>query len=192
MAAGRGGMTPAPAAARYTGTAMALHWLLAALIVTNFSLGVYMHELPISPSRLRLFNWHKWAGITILLLSAGRLLWRLRHAPPPDLPMPRWQRSAAHAVHRALYVLFFAVPLAGWAHSSASGFPVVLFGLVPLPDWVPVGEGWAQALKTLHKTLAITLGTLVLLHVAAALKHQCVDRDELLQRMLPLRWRHRR
>jgi cytochrome b561 len=117
---------------------MALHWLLAALIVANFALGIYMHELPFSMTRLKLYNWHKWAGVVILTLSACTLAWRLTHRPPADLPMPAWQSRAAHAAHLALYVLFFAVPLAGWAYSSAAGFPVVLFGVLPLPDFVPV------------------------------------------------------
>jgi cytochrome b561 len=172
----------------YDPVAIAAHWLLALLIFANLSLGLYMHDLPISPARLKLFNWHKWAGITILVLSALRLLWRLRHAPPPDAPMPPWQSAAAHTVHRLLYLLFFAVPLAGWAYSSASGFPVVWFGVLPLPDWVPVDRAWAAVLKATHKTLAITLGVLVLLHLAAALKHQFIDRDGLLRRMRP-RWR---
>jgi len=172
----------------YSRVAIAAHWLLALLIAANFSLGLYMHELPISPARLKLFNWHKWAGITILALSALRLGWRLGHAPPPDAPMPAWQRRAAHTVHRLLYVLFFAVPLAGWGYSSATGFPVVWFGVLPLPDWVPVDKALADALKATHRWLAMALGALVLVHVAAALKHQFIDRDGLVRRMRP-RWR---
>lgn len=172
---------------RYDGVAIAAHWLLALAIASNFALGVYMHDLPISPLQLRLFNWHKWAGITILALSAMRLAWRAGHPPPHELPMPDWQRRATRAVHGALYVLFFAVPLAGWGYSSASGFPVVWLGMLPLPDWVPVDRIWAAALKATHKTLAFALALLVLLHVAGALKHQLIDRDGLLQRMRP-RW----
>ena len=132
-----------------------------------------------------LYNWHKWAGITILLLSALRLLWRLSHRPPADLPMPRWQQQAAHFTHGALYTLFFAVPLAGWAYSSAAGFPVVLYGVLPLPDWVAPERDLAQALKQLHHALAYTLAGAIALHVAAALKHHFIDRDTLLQRMRP-------
>jgi cytochrome b561 len=180
-------MHPQPFAppARYGAMSIALHWLLAVAIVANFSLGVYMHELPVSPWQLKLFNWHKWAGITILAFSALRLLWRLSHPPPADVPMPPWQRRLAHAVHHALYALFFAVPLAGWAYSSAAGFPVVVFGVLPLPDWVPVSRPLAKVLKEAHELLASTLGVLVLLHVAAALKHHLVDRDGLLHRMRP-------
>jgi cytochrome b561 len=172
-------------AARYTTPAIALHWLLALMIVGTFSVGAFMADLPFSPLRLKLINWHKWAGVTILALSALRLLWRLSHRPPPDLPMPAWQRRAAHAAHRALYVLFFAVPLAGWAYSSAAGFPVVLYGVLPLPDFVPVSRAWAELLKELHGTLAWGLAGLVTLHVAGALKHQLMDHDTLMQRMWP-------
>jgi cytochrome b561 len=168
---------------RYTSLAIVLHWLLALLIAATFAVGLYMHELPFSPTRLRLYNWHKWAGVVILGLSALRLLWRLTHRPPPDLPMPAWQRRAAHGAHLALYALFFAVPLAGWAYSSAAGFPVVLFGVLPLPDWVGSSRELAAALKPLHKGLALGLAAVTLVHVGGALKHQLIDRDGLLRRM---------
>ncbi len=174
-----------PTPDRYTSTAIGLHWLLALMIVGSFGVGLTMADLPISPQRVKLFNWHKWAGVTILALSAVRLLWRLTHRPPPDLPMPAWQRHAAHGTHLALYVLCLAVPLAGWAYSSAAGFPVVWFGVLPLPDFVPADRPLAEALKALHGALAFTLAGIVLLHVAAALKHHWIDRDGTLQRMRP-------
>lgn len=172
-------------AARYTRTAIALHWLLALAILGSFIVGLYMADLPVSPQRLKLYNWHKWAGICILALSAIRLLWRLAHRPPADVPMPAWQQRASHAVHIALYGLFFAVPLAGWAYSSAAGFPVVVFGVLPLPDFVSPDKALAEAIKPLHKILAFTMAALVLGHVGAALKHHFVDRDGLLDRMRP-------
>ncbi|HJV59545.1 MAG TPA: cytochrome b [Albitalea sp.] len=172
---------------RYTAPAIALHWLLAAAIVTSFSVGTYMADLPLSPMRLKLFNWHKWAGITILALSALRLLWRLAHRPPADVPMPAWQRQAAHGMHWLMYLLFFAVPLVGWAYSSAAGFPVVVYGLLPLPDFVSPDKALAEAIKPWHGRLAWLLAAIVLMHVAAALKHHFVDRDGLLSRMWPSR-----
>ena len=87
------------------------------------------------------------------------------------------------ATHLGLYVLFFAVPLAGWAYSSAAGFPIVPFGLFQLPDFVPVSEGLADFIKPVHKYAAYSLAALVVLHVAGALKHHFVDRDGLLRRM---------
>ncbi|MBA4175582.1 MAG: cytochrome b [Leptothrix sp. (in: Bacteria)] len=173
------------ASPRYTQTAIALHWLLALMIVGSFAVGSYMVDLPVSVTRLKLYNWHKWAGVLILALSALRLLWRLTHRPPADLPMPAWQRRAAHGAHVALYALFFAVPLMGWAYSSAAGFPIVLFGVLPLPDFVPASRELAEALKPWHGGLAKALAAVVLLHVAGALKHQFIDRDGLLRRMWP-------
>jgi cytochrome b561 len=172
---------------KYTSTAIALHWFLALALLTSFTVGLYMADLPFSPQRLKLYNWHKWAGVTILALSIARLLWRLTHRPPAELPMPAWQARASHWTHRALYLLFFAVPLVGWAYSSAAGFPVVWFGVLPLPDFVPVDKALAEAIKPWHGALAWTLAGLAALHVAAALKHQFVDRDGLLARMLPNR-----
>lgn len=173
---------------RYTGLAIVFHWVLAILIIGALGFGLYMVDLPFSPSRIRQYNWHKWLGITILLLSAARLLWRLSH-PAPALPMgiKRWQRLASHGVHGGLYILFFAIPLAGWAYSSAAGFTVVYFGVLPLPDWVPKDPGLAATLKEVHKWLGRLLASFVILHIGAALKHQFVDGDGLLRRMLPSR-----
>jgi len=180
---------PRADAGRYSGVAIALHWLLAVLIAGSLGVGLYMADLPMSPTRLKLFNYHKWAGITILALSALRLLWRLAHRPPPDVAMPRWQRRTAHATHWALYALFFLTPLAGWAYSSAAGFPVVVFGVIPLPDFVPVDRALAETLKSRHHAMAFLLALVVVLHVGAALKHHFLDRDGLLDRMWPRRGR---
>ena len=182
------GIVTADARAHYTAPAIVLHWLMALLIVSSLALGYYMSGLPFSPSRIRLFSYHKWLGITILALAAARLLWRLFHRPPP-LPatMPAWQKGAAHAVHWLLYALFFAVPLAGWAYSSAAGFPIVYFGVVPLPDWVAPDEGLAKQLETVHAVLAYGLAAVVLGHIAAAAKHGLEDPVGYLQRMLACR-----
>ena len=181
---------PRSTALRYTGTAIALHWLLALMILASFGVGLYMADLPFSPTRLKLFNWHKWAGVTILALSGLRLLWRLIHRPPADPPMPAWQARLAHATHGLLYALFFAVPLAGWAYSSAAGFPVVWFGVLPLPDFVPVDKALAETLKGLHGNLAWGLAICVGLHVAGAMKHQWLDRVGRIDRMRPGRSRN--
>lgn len=168
---------------RYTRMAMLLHWLLAVAIVVSFVVGLQMVDMKMSVLRLKLFNWHKWAGICILTLSAVRLLWRLTHQPPAELPAPRWQQRMARATHVLLYTLFFATPLMGWAYSSAAGFPVVLFGVLPLPDFVSPSKELAEALKPWHGVLAKTMAVLVLVHVAGALKHHFIDRDGLIRRM---------
>lgn len=176
---------PAPPAARYGGVAIALHWLLAAALAATFLLGLWMVDLPFSPRRIRYYNWHKWAGMVILALSLVRLAWRLAHPPPPDAPMPAWQAAAARLTHRLMYALFLAVPLSGWAYSSAAGFPVVVFGVLPLPDLVPVDRALAARLASWHAWSSYLLAAAAVLHTAAALKHHFVDRDGLVGRMWP-------
>lgn len=176
---------------RHGRVAMALHWLLAVMLTTSFSVGLYMTDLPFSITRLRLYNWHKWAGVTILLLSALRLFWRLVHRPPPlgaciEAAMPGWQRVAHRVTLGAMYVLFIAVPLMGWASTSARGYPVVWFGVWPLPDFVPIDRDLADhVFGPLHRAGAFLLAALVLLHLAAVLKHHFIDHDGLLARMWP-------
>ncbi len=175
---------------RYSGIAMLLHWILAIALVGLFAVGTYMADLPFTPSRMKLYNWHKWAGITVLSLSVIRLVWRLTHRPPAlpqavTLAMPGWQMQAYHATHVLMYALFFIVPLVGWAYSSAAGFPVVWFGVLALPDFVSADKALAELIKPWHQISALALAGLVLLHVGAALKHHWIDQDGLLNRMLP-------
>lgn len=170
----------------YTRTAVLLHWLTALAILCAFPLGVYMHELQLSPRKLQLYSYHKWIGITVLLLALLRLLWRLFHRPPPLLAgMPRWQEAAAHGMHHLLYLLLLAVPLSGWLMSSALGISVVWLGVIPLPDLIGKDKQLGEALKEVHKTLNLTMLLLVLIHAAAALQHHWFERDGTLQRMLP-------
>jgi cytochrome b561 len=180
-------MSTASISNRYTPVAIALHWGLALLILGALTLGWTMTEMPVSLQRLQFYNWHKWLGVAILVGSALRLLWRLGHRPPPDPASPRWQRGLAHGAHGVMYALFFAIPLVGWAYSSAAGFPVVWFGVLPLPDFVPVNRTLAEALKPWHGRLAYGLAALVLVHVAAARKHQFIDQDGLLHPLRPAR-----
>ena len=172
---------------RYTNTAVVLHWLIAVLIIGAFALGLVMTDMPgISPAKLRYFSWHKWAGVTVLLLAALRLLWRLKNRPP-DFPeaMPAWQRRAAHGLHHLLYLLIFAVPLSGYFYTLATGYPVVWFGLVKLPVLIAKNKALADTLEPVHYWLNMVMAGLVVLHVLAALKHHFVDRDDTLRRMLP-------
>ena len=107
----------------YTATAKLLHWLMAALLFGMLALGFYMHDLPLSPTKLQIYSWHKWAGVTAFLLLAFRLLWRVTHRPPA-LPesMPKLMQFAAHAGHLMLYLLMIAIPLSGWLMSSARAY----------------------------------------------------------------------
>ena len=170
---------------RYARTAVALHWLAAAFIVSGFAVGLWMTGLAFGPLQVRWYAYHKWIGITVFLLAALRIAWRWRHPPPPPVPMPPWQRRAAAATHMLLYALMFLIPLSGWTYSSATGISVVYLGLVPLPDLVAKDKGLAAVLKAVHGTLNYTLLALVIVHAGAALKHHIVDRDGVLARMLP-------
>ncbi|MEQ5840983.1 cytochrome b [Paraburkholderia acidicola] len=171
----------------YTRTAIAFHWLIALLIVCGFALGWVMTDIPgFTPTKLRYFSWHKWIGVTVFALAVLRILWRATHAAPPlSRETPLWQRGAAHAVHGLLYVLMVAIPVSGYLYSSAANVPVVYLGLVPLPRLIAPDPALKVLLKTVHITLNYGLLALVVMHVAAALKHQWLDRDGLLSRMIP-------
>lgn len=185
---------------RYTGTAITLHWLVALLIFAGFGLGFTMVDMSFSPQKLKFYSWHKWIGLTIFALVAFRLIWRLTH-PAPAMPesMPAWQQRAAHFSHLLMYVLFFAIPLSGWLFSSAKGIQTVYLGLVPLPDLLTKDMGdivlaaadaekpftVAELIRLFHKFMNYLLAALVLTHIAAALKHHFIDRDDILGRMVP-------
>lgn len=172
---------------RYTTVAILFHWLIAVLIIGSFSMGLVMTEMPgITPTKLKFYSWHKWAGVTILGLATLRLLWRLAHpAPPYPATMPAWQKTTANLLHGLLYVLMFAVPLSGYFYTLASGYPVVYFGLVELPVLIGKDDGLKEVLKDLHWWLNMGLAGCVALHVGAALKHAFIDRDGVIRRMLP-------
>ena len=172
---------------RYTNTAILFHWLIALLIIGAFTMGLVMTDMPgITPTKLKYYSWHKWTGVTILTLATLRLLWRLAHpAPPYPGSMTPLQTRAANALHSLLYVLMFAVPLSGYFYSLASGIPVVWFGLIKLPVLIDASPALKPVFKALHFWLNMLLATLVAGHVGAALKHQFMDRDGLLKRMLP-------
>lgn len=172
---------------RYSLPAIALHWLIAVLIIGTFSLGLVMTDIPgLTPTKLRYFSWHKWAGVTVLALAALRLLWRLANKPPAyPASMSRGQQQAAHGLHGLLYLLMFGVPLSGYCYSLAAGVPVVYFGVLPLPLLFEANAALKPLLGALHYWLNMLLAALVTLHVLAALKHALVDRDGILRRMSP-------
>ena len=171
---------------RYSAPAIALHWVVAALILFNLGFGLYAVDLPLSPHKLRLFSYHKWIGVTVLLLAAARLWWRLGHTPPP-LPasMRPWEARLANATHGLLYALFFAGPLTGWLFSSATGFQTVYLSVLPIPDVLPKDKALADFFRLAHRSINYTMAAVIALHVFAALKHHFIDRDDVLRRMLP-------
>ena len=181
-------------AARYTTVAIALHWLIAGLIVANLFLGWRMDHVT-GMSKFTLFQLHKSVGISVLGLSLLRLVWRLLHRPPPyPVVMQPWERHAARWLHAAFYMLMIGLPLSGWIIVSASpmNIPTLLFNTLPLPHLGPIHDlpmatrrAIDSNLGSAHVIVAYVFGALIVLHVAAALKHKFVQRDGVLGRMLP-------
>lgn len=178
----------AKAVTHYTPLAISLHWLMALLFFAGWGLGTYMHDLPLSPQKLRYFSWHKWMGVTVFLLALIRVAWLTTHRPPPLPPAsPSWQVMTARANHILLYLLMLILPLSGWLMSSAKGVPTVYFGVLPIPDLIAKDKQLGENLEEVHEWLAYALAIFVLIHIGAALKHQFIDRDGLISRMLPRR-----
>ncbi len=176
------------AAARYSRGAIALHWLIAVLIAMNFVVAWLAEDAPDADAAIMMGN-HKAIGISVLLLTVLRILWRFTHRPPPLLESLRaWEAALAKVTHSLFYLLMLAVPLAGWAMHSAfsKGKPVSLFGLFDMPA-LPVAwdKPTAGLFHDLHEVTATLMLVLIVLHVGAALKHHFVDRDGTVRRMVP-------
>lgn len=184
------------AIARYTRTAMALHWVIAVLIVLNVFLALTWGFYPDAGVRPAI-NMHKSVGITVLGLAIMRVLWRLTHRPPAvPAHHKRWEGITAHSVHLLLYLIMFGMPITGWimdsAYKDAATHPMYWFGLFEWPR-LPNVLTLDPATKTIvhdsfgsyHENLAYLLYFLVFLHIAGALKHQWIDRDRELLRMWP-------
>ncbi len=164
-----------------------LHWSIALLIFIQFPLGWLAESWRLSPTKLKLFVWHKSLGLVILVLALLRIAWRLYDRRPPwPSSMPLWERRAASAVHLLLYLLPIALPLSGWVINSAAAIPFKVFWLFPLPDIVPPSKPLEQLAKAVHGGLGWALAGTVALHVAAALRHHVLLKDDVLRRMLPL------
>ena len=169
--------------ARYTRVAMWLHWIIAALIVANLSIGLLRGPVTVLRG---LMPAHMAIGLTVLALTLVRVGWRLAH-PAPRLPatVPLWQRGAAHLNHFLLYLLMLAMPLTGWLLvSGAERHPLTWFGLVPVPH-LPVSSATADGADGAHVVLGWLMLALVAVHVGAALYHRLVLRDGVLGRMAP-------
>jgi cytochrome b561 len=175
-------------AERYGIVAQMLHWLIMLLVCAQFGLALRADALPRGPALLSVLGLHKSVGITIFALMILRLLWRtFNPAPDPPAHISRWQRVAAQISHLALYGLLLLLPLFGWLMSSARNFPVSWFRLFTLPDLIAPSEAAYRFFHEGHELLARMLLLIMLLHVAAALKHHFIDGDNVLMRMLP--WR---
>jgi cytochrome b561 len=174
---------------RYGAVAIALHWLMVALLVALLASGLYMARLPdvgFDTRKIALILVHKQLGLLALALAALRLAWRVGSALPALVgTLPDWQKVVARFVHLCFYGLMFALPISGWLMSSAAGMTVSLFGLFDLPDIMPYSNYWFQALIGFHKGLGYALLACIVVHAGAALRHHFVFKDETLRKMWP-------
>lgn len=168
---------------RYAPVAVALHWLLAALIVCQAALGFYAHSIEDDPAADAWFDLHKSAGITIFLLVLLRALWRLAHRPA-RLPasVPHWEAVASRVVQWLLYAGMILLPITGFLGASYTRSGVTFFG-VKLPAWRTPDHDIAETLFDAHMTIVWIMAGLVALHALGGLKHAFVDRDRVFQRM---------
>lgn len=181
---------------QYGSVAIALHWLIALAIIVNIALGLYFSDLPRSdPNKFLLVQTHKSIGLTVLVLSVTRVIWRLINPVPP---LPRSMHPALRVLARStqflLYFLIVAIPLSGWALVSSSplGLPTMYFGWFPWPHIsyfadLPRAQKMplVREFAAMHVFLAWSAIGLIPIHVAGALYHQFIRRDVVLSRMLP-------
>ena len=175
---------------RYSNIAVTLHWLTAALVVTQVVIGFTFHNMERGPDRMELFTWHKTVGATILILALLRLAYRLINRPPPfPEELPRWERLAAVWNHRAFYFLLIALPLTGLIAVSGKtdGWFTPLIGGVPLPTVPGISEDGGELSGGVHEVLVFTTLALLVLHIGAALKHQFFVPNRAAGRMPPFR-----
>lgn len=181
-------MTWRNTAERWSGVSIALHWLIALLILALAIIGLSMVEMPNSLDKLKVYALHKSIGLSVLALVVLRLGWRLAAGAAPPVPgTPRWQQRVAELTHWLLYALMLAMPLSGWLYNSAANFPLRWFSLFSVPKLSGPDPVLKALAHQIHEYGFWLLAALVLLHAGAALWHHLAQRDRTLVRMLPRR-----
>jgi len=180
---------------RYGAIAIALHWLIAALLVALIATGLYMGSLPdagFDKKKIELILFHEQLGILALTLAAARFAWRLTNRLPALVnTIPDWQKVAARFVHLCFYGLMFALPITGWLMSSAAGIPVSFLGTFDLPDLIVRNDEVFRTFISIHKWLGYALVACFLMHAGAALWHHFIFKDETLKKIMPTHARSR-
>jgi cytochrome b561 len=180
---------------RYHSGAMLLHWLTALLLMGNLVLGLLLEDIP-SDQKFQFYQLHKSLGISVLVLTLLRIVWRFMFPVPALSPtLKAWEKGAVKITHVLFYVLMLGLPLSGWALVSASTrkIPTVLFGLIPLPNMpffesiLDVGErkAIASSIEDVHGLLSYVMIGLLAVHILAALRHHWMLKDETILRMTP-------
>lgn len=169
---------------RYGLVSRANHWLTAFIFIAALGLGIYMHELPDSPEKFQLYDLHKSLGIAIFSLMMLRLVWLKISPNPQQLSHNKFEHILGHATKGILYLAMIMLPISGWLMSNSAGHEVSFFEMFTLPNLVGENETIHTITKTIHGTAGPLMIIFVLLHIAGALKHHIVYKDETLLRML--------
>lgn len=179
-------MTIRNSTVRWGSASQSLHWLIVALMCLQVALALIFKQLPRGPMLHALIGYHRSIGITIFSLAVIRLFWRWAN-PVPALPttLKPYERVLARFTHAALYVVLFAMPLDGWIGSWAHGTPVRWFDVLTVPAPVGKNPSLSNVMWDIHYALAMSLGVIVTVHIAGALKHHFFLKDDVLRRMLP-------
>lgn len=170
---------------RYSRVASWLHWLIGLAVIANIGFALLTEDMPRETHRAAM-GIHKALGISILALTLLRIIWRLGHRPPP-LPatMPGWERAVTKSAHFLFYALLILLPFSGWLWMSAIDRPVDYFGIFTVPSITAPSKALADIMHESHEILGLAMLGLAVVHIAAALKHQIIDRDRLLARINP-------
>jgi cytochrome b561 len=173
--------------AKYSGVAMALHWLVGILVIVSWQITVAAEAAPDREARGEIMGNHFALGVVIFVLVAARFMWRRFNPPPPPLAShANWERALAKITHLAIYTFLLVMPIAGWIAMSSFGSGISVWGLFEVPPLpVPANEALGEQIFEIHSVAGITLLVLIAVHVLAVLKHAVVDRDDTLMRMLP-------
>ena len=169
----------------YGTTAKVFHWLIVALLVVQYPIGWFMPDIHRGMQPGNAMTWHISIGIVILALIVLRLIWRLTHPVAPESSLPPWQRLVSEALHWLLYLLVLLTTVSGWLFASFRGWAVSFFYIIPLPMLASDNAAAGKAIDGLHQAAEWSLLVLIGLHVAAALTHFFIYRDNVMQRMLP-------
>lgn len=169
----------------YGTTAKAFHWLIVALLAVQYPIGWLMPDLHRNQQPGAPMTFHVSFGITILVLIVLRLAWRLTHPVAPESSLPAWQRLSSQVVHWLLYALVLGTTVTGWLFASFRGWSLSFFYLTPLPMLAADNAAAGKAIDGLHQAMELALIVTIGIHVAAALAHRLIYRDQVMQRMLP-------
>ena len=168
----------------------ALHWSLFVLVLAQIAMGILIYSLDNDVQEdfnllLAIWPYHEGIGLTVLPVALAAFVWRLRNVRPDPVLMPHWQQVVSRATHESIYVLMILLPLVGMVRTQAYGFPITYFGLFQFPKFMEKSDSILEITTQMHRGMAVVLTCLLVLHIAAALKHHYIDKDVTLVRMLP-------